>query len=1195
MKHQIVDNYAFPANQKLGRSSKSNLLTLFFALLGCTLASTQQPVNSNQISDTANHYHHYYNHASNPSKTTSKVGLAPHDRPACQLVPAQNQRRHASMGLNHQPSTIITEQLFNNDPQIANLISNTSSILNPNVAEASATNSNLKPLVVATSSKKVDTSERLRQLRSLLDSNGYDAYLVTPNDEHGSEYVTDYDRRLRFISGFSGSNGFALILRDRAVLFTDGRYAIQADQDLDCNWWLVFSDQPLIDIHLWLKVNAAKGIKIATDARMLSLQNFDYLDDQIKKLDSEFALISQDLIDIVWNTMSNSDSIRKPPQDPIFIHPIQFAGNTSWQEKVVRVSEAMAKLKARHYIVSQLDDIAWLLNLRGNDIPMSPLFKSYLLISRTPSPADQSGKVIASSVEQLFAPNVRQQLESPPNQVATNQSIRLILYVDLKKVSQQVREYLNADNGTIIVTSNQAAPNNDQYFDLNRPTQSQIQSQLAPLLSKIQIQVELKDYDVFIMDIRDKLASVGGNRQLQGKLLLNAGANVAIHVLARSYDDRLVLVESIINKLKSVKSDDEVQGMRLAHWRDSLAISMLLAQLDLDIGQKQLVNKWTEISASRELKFYRSLMDYNKGESFDTISAYASNAAIVHYKPSEDGEQRFIKNESTYLLDSGGQYLDGTTDITRTLYYGEPSEFERETYTRVLMGAIDMMSLIFDESSRAAYKLNDLIARRHLFEIGLDYMHGTGHGIGSYSMVHEAPALIDHYTNVAIQKQTNANKQASGTGAGENSGQQQAQILSEPVHLQANMFTSVEPGYYKANDFGIRLENIVVTQRVNLPSALSRPNDRQESSKGSFQSASSNERQFLRFEPISLVPFEPKLIKIELLSNKQKAWLNSYNLMVRIRMTQQINYYLSKIRKLQNQSTPIPIQGTTLSSKLYQQLIIANNTASRNDAQLGYYNFLGLDSNKFQEKLEQAHKWIMSKTELIPLDVPASMISSPKSLQANELLTGQDVNNKQVSEGNRKRAKEASSTQQQAQDGHKLMLTYMSSMPFNDLDAANVVASFQIPTDLAKLSARSGSPGVSANNTNQQAQQVSSSNINLNHNKCSGYECDLWLLNALNAHSISANNQRQQRHRSSGSLNGWNEQNPVSLIENEHPDGSLFDGLFQLDGNQNKNISINMWSLVVLGLLVVVQMSILTYMCTVRSCNGSSRSQSLNS
>lgn len=1148
----------------------------FFGLIVITSyhqAHSQQQTNG-QINDATNHHH---SATTSQIKGASKVGLAPHDRPACKMTPAPNQRRHAVSSLISGP--ILNDQLAGSagEQETPAILLNASSISNPSVLQLQSSSS---PQVANNRalSKKVDTSERLRQLRSLLDSNGYDAYLVTPNDEHGSEYVTDYDRRLRFISGFTGSNGFALILRDRAVLFTDGRYAIQADQDLDCNWWLVVSDQPLIDIHLWLKANAAKGIKIAVDARMMSLQSFDYLDDQIKKLDSEFALISQDLVDIVWNTMASADPAnyeRKPPQEQVFIHPVQFAGNVSWQEKVVRVAEAMTKLKARHYIVSQLDDIAWLLNLRGNDIPMSPLFKCYLFISKSTSPSggEQPGKAVlqaASSVEQLLASSVQQPLQSPQVlQVATTQSVRLILYVDLKKISQQVREYLHVDNGTIIVTSNQINNNNADSLSSVQATTTKVQ-------------VELKDYDVFIMDIRDKLSSVGGSRQLQGKLLLNAGANVAIHVLARAYEERLVLVESLINKLKSVKTDAEVQGMRVSHWRDSLAISMLLAQLEQDIGKKGLIDKWTETSASKELKFYRSLMDYNKGESFDTISAYGSNAAIVHYKPSEE-EQRMIGNQSTYLLDSGGQYLDGTTDITRTTHYGEPSEFEREAYTRVLMGAIDMMSLIFDESSRAAYRINDLVARRHLFEVGLDYMHGTGHGIGAYSMVHESPALIEHYTSVAIQRQTNANKQA-GVAGSESGQQQQAQILSDPIHLQANMFSSVEPGYYKANEFGIRLENIVVTQRVYLP----RPNDRQESSKGSFQSSSSTDRQFLRFEPISLVPFEPKLIKFELLSNKQKAWLNSYNIMVRFRMTNQINYYLAKIRKLHNQ--PMPIQGPTPSSRLYQQLLAANSSNKSDLSQLGYYNFLGIDPGQLTEKLEQTHKWIMSKTELVALDVPPAMLAG-KSFRVNDepSLEDQTGTNKQSSEGSRKRAKEATGTsnnleQQETEERNKLMLAYMSSLPFNDFNAAVLVASFETPTDLTKLSVRSG-----FNNASNESLTSSS----MEPKKCIGQECDLWLVNALNAHSLPTNAQRQQRHRGLVAPIGWTEQSLAS-VDQERQEGSIFE-LFQLDTSPNRNVSVNMWTLVVLGLLVVVQMSILTYMCTTRACSKSSGSQSLNS
>lgn len=682
-----------------------------------------------------------------------KVGLAPHDRPACQLPPITAQRRHSNPNASGQLQQVVALPPISESRGAAQQVAADSLNEKPTgqglanqtaTSTRSLTSPNLSALIQATgglagnnklansiAKTKFDSSERLRQLRQLLASNNYDAYLVTPNDEHGSEYVTDYDRRLRFISGFTGSNGYALILLDRAVLFTDGRYAIQADQDLDCNWWLVVSDEPLVDIHLWLKANAAKGIKIATDARLMSLQNFDYLDDQIKKLESEFALITQDLVDVVWNNAGDLVAAdRLTSQEPIFVHPLQFAGNLSWQEKLVKLADSMSRLRARHYVVSQLDDIAWLLNLRGSDIPMTPLFKAYLFISRIGDASSSRTNQAQGSVSQLLAAATvggsqqqQQQLQAPQVlQVQPSQVIRVTLYVDLKKVGQQVREHLHTENGTTIVHQVVAGQPDSQTG--------------APIPITSRIQVELKDYDVFIMELRDRLSGV---RQLQGRLLLNAASNVAIHVLAKAYEDRLVLAESLINKLKAVRSDGEVQGMRLAHWRDSLAICMLLSKLESDIGQKGLINKWTEVSAAKELEFYRSLMDHNKGQSFDTISAYGANAAVVHYRP-DPQEYRLIGNQSTYLLDSGGQYLDGTTDITRTTHYGEPSEFQRETYTRVLMGAVDMMSLIFDQTNRAPYRLNDLLARRHLFEIGLDYAHGTGHGIGPFSLVH-APKL----------------------------------------------------------------------------------------------------------------------------------------------------------------------------------------------------------------------------------------------------------------------------------------------------------------------------------------------------------------------------------------------------------------------------------------------------------------------
>lgn len=1087
-----------------------------------------------------------------------KVGLAPHDRPACQLPPITAQRRHSntsSSGQTQQAALLPVSESRAADSSSekaapSNGTATLRSLSTPTLVALQSTggqSGNKNPFARA----KFDSSERLRQLRQLLASNNYDAYLVTPNDEHGSEYVTDYDKRLRFISGFTGSNGFALILLDRAVLFTDGRYAIQADQDLDCNWWLVVSDEPLVDIHLWLRANAAKGIKIATDARLMSLQNFDYLDDQIKKLDSEFALITQDLVDVVWNNAGDLVAVdRVPPQEPIFVHPLQFAGNLSWQEKMVKLADSMNKLRARHYVVSQLDDIAWLLNLRGADIPMTPLFKAYLFISRTGEmQLASSGQIQQPGLGQLLSStssSIQQSLQAPQVlQVQPNQVIRVTLYVDLKKVGQQVREHLHTENGTIIVHHVQQDPAPGSVGS----------SSMHPVTTRIQ--VELKDYDVFIMDLRDRLS---GARQIQGRLLLNAGANVAIHVLAKAYEDRLVLAESLINKLKAVRSDGEVQGMRLAHWRDSLAICMLLSQLETDIGQKGLVNRWTEVSAAKELEFYRSLMDHNKGQSFDTISAYGANAAVVHYRP-DPQEYRSIGNQSTYLLDSGGQYLDGTTDITRTTHYGEPTEFQRETYTRVLMGAVDMMSLIFDQSHRAPYRLNDLLARRHLFEIGLDYAHGTGHGIGPFSLVHEQPYLLEHYTTVAQQRQANANKATN-----------QPLVHSEPVPLQANMFTSVEPGYYRANDFGIRLENIVVTQRVNLPAALSRPNDRQEPSTRA-SSASQGERQFLRFEPISLVPFEPKLIKLELLSNKQKAWLNSYNLMVRLRMTQQINYYLEKIRNLHSQ--PVQAQGVASSnSRLYQQLLkpssqaqtqqrnpSVNHSTELNQIQIGHYNFIRLDGAKFQEKLEQTHKWMMSKTELIPLDVDQSLVVGGGGGKPGGPANAQACR----SQAGRRDGDEASSVL-----GQKLMLAYMSSLPFNDARAAEAIS--ELNSDESQLSSRS------ENATTRSGDSIPTvgSSVSSNISKCVGLECDLWLVDALNPQS-------RQQHREHKVPKTWPPMQTSSSLDSFFPgssssSSSLMD-LFQLNGTNNQFIQINMWSLIALASLVVIQLSVLAYMC----------------
>lgn len=1055
-----------------------------------------------------------------------KVGRAPQDRPSCQWVQPNEAAGNRS--------TIISDDLSTG----ANMTTTTPSALKldtPSVMSLSA-RGRLKTL-----DKKLDTSERLRQLRQLIASNNYDAYLVGSNDEHGSEYVTEYDRRLRYISGFAGSSGIALITHNEAVLFTDGRYAIQAELDLDCNWWIVICDNIIADIDRWLQINMPqKPLKLATDARLMSLDAYDMLQADLRAhFNSDLILISQDLVDVVWNNevssaSPKSENLRPKSLEPIFIHPIQFNGNVSWQEKVARLTEIMARMDAHHYVISRLENIAWLLNLRGKDIPKCPLFKSYLFISRLPAPRISARRNDVSIIDTVIQPGIQapQVLQMP-----VNETVRLILYVDQIKIDNSVREHLHVENGTLF-----------SYRPLNK---RQPQVILDP--TTLRIQVELKDYDTFIDDFRNRLTPDPSPRSLQGRLLLDAKANVAIHVLAKAHEDRYVMHTSLIDHMKAAKTDGEVEGMRQAHWRDSLAISMLLSQLDQDIGQKKQLNKWTEVSAAKELEFYRSLMDHNMGQSFESISAYGSNAAIVHYQPKET-DRVFIGNTSTYLLDSGGQYLDGTTDITRTVHFGQPSDLQRETYTRVLMGAIDFMSFIFFEPTRDPFRISDLLVRRHLLELGFDYQHGTGHGIGLFSLVHESPNLIENY-------QEFAHIRSNGRDHKDNTGKPNIEV--NPIDIQPNMFTSIEPGFYKENDFGIRLENIVVTQRISNPA----------NSRGNQSNSSINGRQLLRFEPLSLVPFEPKLIKFELLSNQQKAWLNSYNLLVRLRMTQQVNYHLSKLRQIQQlqkgNKQAIQVNGNLSSSRLYTLLFNPTNQTNVDGSTSQtppktQSSSPRIDLARFQEKLEQVHKWVTSKTELIPLDLPQHMTMDSLKSKRPERRKSHTLN------------------------AQKLMFAYMSSLPFNDQTASEMIMALASQENLNSIgNIQSLRPRADVNDSN--LVDVPSHKANSTGNECYGAQCELLLLSKL----VPSREQSQLRATiDSKDDRNWipsrmqldtNHDDPIELEDSIDDDGgtnSFVDRFFSLN-RSDETVSWMPSRYVVVGVasLLILQAALTTFVC----------------
>lgn len=1220
---------------------------------------------------------------------TLKLDSLPQDRDHCKLQQNKLQSENLNQSDNATTATTTTTIASNDQSQAINATSPLANLLSP---ESQVTDINA---INATSSFKfkLDSSERLRQLRLLLQSNNYDAYLVGTNDEHGSEYVSDYDRRLRFISGFTGSNGFALITNDKAILFTDGRYTIQAEFELDCNWSIVISDDPIIDVTRWIDLEHSHRqqqfqlqhlnqqsqsaslpfltFKIATDARLLTLPNYDVLQAHLQALGGQSAtnqassgnvqllLISQDLIDVIWNNEQISSgpilawSERRQPNEPVFVHPNQFTGNVSWQEKVARLVQLMAKLRARHYIIGKLDNIAWLLNLRGSDVPNSPLFKSYLFISRIPSQQQQQQQATvtttttatsttnkqtmtlqADQVARHLQEQMQMQMQQPINAINQNvgqlqspqvlqvpalETIKITLYIEPSKITSQVRDHLHLDGESVYVS--------------NQSNQQQM-----PYNNNIRIQIELRDYETFISDLGNRLSpnvvqqhqANGGSTNrflapMQGKLLLDTKCNVAIHVLARAYDDRLILQEGLVDHLKAVKSDSEVEGMRQAHWRDSMAISMLLAKLDEDIGSKGLTQKWTEISAAKRLTHLRSLLDYNYGESFNTISAYGSNGAIIHYAPKEDAANRVtIGNESTFLLDTGGQYLDGTTDITRTVHFGTPTDFQRETYTRVLMGSIDCMSLIFFQPSKSPFRISDLFVRRHLMEIGLDYAHGTGHGIGAFSLVHEAPNIIEHYQSVMQQRKSASQPESGANGQG-------PAIHSEPILLQPNMFTSVEPGYYKENDFGIRLENIVVTQKIASPNGAqvaSKPDINQmqnNNSSGRHQRASGSrpERQLLRFEPLSLVPFEPKLIKQELLSNRQKIWLNSYNLLVRFRMTQQIKYYLAKQNylqqnKLKTANTNANLNQTNWSNNIANRLYLTTTSGGRlmgNFKNNKSSNNLTLESDEFREDLERAHRWILTKTQLLPLDHAQTNVPSSPVHYVNQQGDQHRRSNKrrQINNNNN-----GSDSQASLLDTRRLMLAYMSSLPFNDLAASEAIAALAA-TDKQQTILAPKSADISAtqatNSSNDQSASTEKSSPKLR--SCQNSDsigCDLSLVTKLDSQNALLRNKLQ--NIAEISMPNRNMSSPNELISeqdddfnelpssNDQKDDAILNQLFGLQTNKTTSSSfdsqahqdrfedrppgaipsayklsglLGRWTIVLLGCLLMLQIMLTSY------------------
>ena len=564
-------------------------------------------------------------------------------------------------------------------------------------------------------------SERLNALRKRMDECDVDAYAISSSDPHQSEYPAGHWKIREWLSGFTGSAGFLVVTRKEAHLWTDSRYFIQAERELaETPITLQKLSVPHTPEYVeWLKQNLPRGSTLGLDGRLFSHGQMMFFH---KHLDSRDIDIRSDLdlVSAIWKD-------RPPlPEDEVFMHPLEFAG-LSREEKIDRVR---AELEEDYLLISTLDDIAWLLNLRGTDVPFNPVFLAYLLVGKR----------------------------------------SLHLFINEKKIP-----------GSIATELEEATVRIHPYEDIYRFLEDLPESRIVRLDSRT---------------VNEKLYSS----------LMSSQCRKA---------------DNIVRNLKAVKTEAEIAHIRNAMKKDGVALCKLFRFLEKRLASGEVLS---EYELAQQLARYRQAQDDYYGESFPAIVGYGSNGAIVHYRPEENGSAT-LKPEGILLLDSGGQYMDGTTDITRTVALGEPTPRQKLHYTLVLKGHIGLAEITFPKGTTGTQL--DILARMHLWQEGLNYGHGTGHGVGYFLNVHEPPQGISPGT-------------ATSRGT---------------TPIRPGMLTSNEPGFYKEGAYGIRIENLVLCV------------EKEETEFGHFYS----------FETLSLFPIDLKLVEEQMLNDSEKEWLQKYH------------------------------------------------------------------------------------------------------------------------------------------------------------------------------------------------------------------------------------------------------------------------------------------------------------------------------
>ena len=569
----------------------------------------------------------------------------------------------------------------------------------------------------------MNTQEKLSALRTLMRNNNIDAYIIPMTDPHMSEYVADHWRAIKWVSGFSGSTANVVVTQDYAGLWTDSRYFIQAEAQLKGSGIeLVKLKIPHTPEYIdWLNKNIRTGSVVGFDGKVFSVgiaQSMKTAFDRKKiNISAEFDFISK-----IWKDRPEI------PANEIFVHDLKYAGQ-SRTEKIAIVRGKMEQRSLEYHLLSSLDDIAWLFNLRGNDILYNPLFISFALISQK----------------------------------------NAILFIDDKKIPIKLRQELAADN------------------------------------------ISLKSYDEVYVELSNMKDSEAIFAQL-------SKTNYALY---KAIPDTCSIVDdvNITTVLKSMKSETEITNIRETMVKDGVAMVKFLYWLEQSVGTEKI----TEISAGEKLLSFRKEQEGFFGESFGVISGYKGHAAMPHYSATKESDVE-LKPEGIYLVDSGGQYFGGTTDITRTVTLGKLTDEEKRDFTLALKGTIDLAMVVFPYGTKGVQL--DVIARKALWDNKMNYGHGTGHGVGFFLNVHEGPQTIG----------------TSGTG-------------NMAAVLQPGMLTSDEPAFYREGKHGIRIENLILVV---------------EDEENEFG-------KFLKFETVTLCPIDLKPVDVDLLTKDERNWLNNYH------------------------------------------------------------------------------------------------------------------------------------------------------------------------------------------------------------------------------------------------------------------------------------------------------------------------------